>query len=393
METKNYINSYLRLSTLALVLVALPAHAQTADDEVDPEEQTVLDDSPFISPRADGMAGAISALADGTDANYYNPAGIGGIHEQKTNKSLIRKFYFIYAGLSINQNSYDTNKEMQQSGAASDATIGSAIIDTQKGERQFTRVSLTPNFGIGRLNFGPIYDMQLAAVPVGDDTDLVDMHYQEKVGLGMGLSVADPKGRLYLGAYATYLNIRDVNGRFLYTEMVDKQARQDAIKDDTSRYSGLGTNVGLLWKIADPGKPSLAVVARNLNDTRYSKVKGDGDELVAKEDLNVGFAVSPRLGKVGFFNFSIEGGHLSDESVEVNKKWRTGIELNFGDNGSESIFGLRAGGSQAGAAFGAQINLWLLGIQYANFPVDVGIENKRMIERRQSAVLSVNLAE
>ena len=36
--------------------------------------------NPIQSARAAGMAGALSTLADGIHAPYYNPAGIGGLY-------------------------------------------------------------------------------------------------------------------------------------------------------------------------------------------------------------------------------------------------------------------------------------------------------------------------
>lgn len=383
-----YLLCMLVLSTAGGVL----AQDETAAEEEDSELTTVLDDSPIMSPRAAGMGGALSALADGNDAAYYNPAGIGGIHYGKKKPKKARQFYFFHGGLSQNKNSQELGKEFRKEGAAKDATIGSAVLDAHAGERQYARAALFPNFGYSRFIIGPIADIQMAAIPQGEDTDLVDLHYQERSGVAFGASFTDPKERLYLGFFSSYLNIKDVNGEFLYTDVAEKERRKAAIKDFTNKYSGVANNVGLLWRIAKPATPSLAIVARNVGDTHYNKTKGDGENLVVKQDLTVGFAVSPPLGKIGFYNFTVEGAKLSDKNTAVKRKWKTAMEFTFGGRGTHAILGIRGGYNHAGASFGSHLNIGLLGFQYANFAEDIGIENNRVIERRQNFLFSIDLA-
>lgn len=379
--------------SVAVALAPWTVLAQSVDED-ERDQQTVLDSDPVLSTRGAGMGHALAPHADGNDAAFYNPAGIGGLHLGKEPKHRVRQFYFLYGGAAINENSQELNQEMRTKGAANDAAIGQAVIDANAGKRQYARVSLFPNLGYSRFMIGPIIDSQMAAVPIGDNTDLVDVHYRERTGIGMGFSVTDPKERLYLGVFATHLSIKDVRGEFLYTDMIDKTARQEAIKDETNKYSGIATNVGMLWRIAKEGAPTLAIVARDVGGTSYQKTSGDAEGgLDIPQDLTFGLGLSPALGKIGYFNFSVEGAHLTAKETAVEKKWRSGMEFNFGDRGIKSFFGLRCGGSDAGASFGTHLNLGILGAQYANFAEDIGVDNKRMIERRQAFIVSVNLAE
>ncbi|MEI6399197.1 MAG: hypothetical protein WCO71_10535, partial [Pseudomonadota bacterium] len=58
----------------------------------------------------------------------------------------------------------------------------------------------------------------------------------------------------------------------------------------------------------------------------------------------------------------------------------------------KSILGLRVGGNDAGASYGAHLNVGLMGLEAESHAVDIGIDNERLIERRSSAVISINVA-
>ena len=372
---------------------AVYAQQATQAEEDLRDYRAVLDDSPVVSPRSAGMARALSSHADATDAAYYNPAGIGGLHHGKNRPQTFRQFYFMYGGGEVNENSRSMQEDLSQGSGASDPDMATAVLDAHAGKRAYARTSFFPNVGFGRFMLGPIYDVQLAAVPLGQQSDLVDLHYQERQGLGFGFSVADAKERLYLGAFATHLSIEDVQGEFLYSDMIDKQLRKEQFDQVSAKYSGLATNVGMVWKIAKVATPTLSVAARNVGDSHYDQTSGETDRpLVFKQDLTVGFGVAPRLGKIGYFNFSAEAGNLTDENTSVSKKWRSGAEFNFGGRGAQSPFAIRGGINNAGPSYGAHFNLGILGLQYADFAEDVGYDNEREIERRQSVVFSVDLS-
>ena len=80
------------LTFLGLMIISQPLFSQEAATEITESDiQTVLDPSPFLSARASGLGGAMSTLSDGTEAVYYNPAGIGGLHiGSKKTKDLSR---------------------------------------------------------------------------------------------------------------------------------------------------------------------------------------------------------------------------------------------------------------------------------------------------------------
>jgi hypothetical protein len=381
---------------LVTLLMALPERSfgqttttptQTAD--------TVLDNTPFVSARAAAMGGALSTVADDLDALYYTPAMIGGLgYEGKSqNASVWRGVYFPYVGVSENQNASKTRQELSASGAQSDAGAGAAVMDANSGKRQYARASFIPiGLIFGRLAIAPVIDQQLAAVSVADSPGDVNMRYRTFNGLMVGTSVADNQNRLSLGVSQAIGTIEETNGTFQYLDMVDVDERKSILSDNRKTYEAKSTNVGITVRIPKSLTPSFSVTARNMGNTKnIAKSTGD-DPLEYPEDLTAGVSISPEIGKIGRLNVAIEAGYLTQKEMASVKKFRGGVELLlFGDD-AHSVLGLRAGGNAAGASYGAHLNLGLIGAGFESHAVDIGINNERVIERRQSAVVFINVA-
>lgn len=357
------------------------------------DTKIVLDDTPWISTRANAMGGAISSLSDGMDAPHYNPAGIGGIH-QKDDAPTVRMLNVPFLAASINENSSDLRKQLIEDNNDSDSAITSAILDANKDKRQYARVSFIPSIVVNRFMVSYIYDLQAAAVSQGSETGLVDTHYRATSGIGYGFSVGDRKGKLYLGAFFTHLQREETKGAFDYVSIDNRDLRRNLIKDNKKKYRGSASNVGLIWKIADKAMPTLGIVARDIGDTRYDSSEDGVDTIIVEEDISISFSVSPRIKKWMYLNFSIEGSDLTDHDTSLQKKLKTGLELTFGRNwGYRALAGIRTGYNNAGVSYGIFANIGLIGIQASSHAVDIGIDNDRLIERRTSAVFSVNIGE
>jgi len=88
----------------------------------------------------------------------------------------------------------------------------------------------------------------------------------------------------------------------------------------------------------------------------------------------------------------LEGHNLTDANTTLKKKVRIGMELNLGGFGSNSTFGIRAGYNAAGPSFGTNINIGLIQLEVASQSIDIGIDNRILVEKRKVAVFSVNMA-
>lgn len=379
--------------------------AEVGDSDYEPfsgpisEDSTALvalDDAPVTSPRAIGLAGAIGPVADDIEAIYFNPAGIGGFGWDGANPPALRKLYFPFAGVAANSNATKLNSDFGKEDGARDASIGSAIVDAHSGNRQYGRVSLGLGAIIKRTAIVPFHDQQMAAIAQGGGTDLVDLRHRSVSGIAWGTSIADPSASAFsIGVGGQYASVEQVEGEFAYLDLVNRDARTDAIKDHTYKFSGHALNVGLLWRFSKEAGTTLSVAARNAGNTRYTAAKPEEyDDLVIKEDLAVGFAMAPKLGRSGRLKWIIEATRLSDDEVTLRKKLKTGLEYLLGGGpGSYATFGVRTGYNSAGISAGLSLNLGILTLEAASQAEDIGLSNDRVIERRNVGAVTVNVAD
>jgi hypothetical protein len=339
------------------------------------------------------MGGALSTLADDFDALYYNPAGIGGgFGNNKSQSGAVRGFYFPYAAISLNQNAGAIRSEFNAQQAQNDASAGAAIIDANSGKRQYGRVSILPvGFILGRTAIVPVMDHQLAAVPVGDGTGQVKLRYRSFNGWLVGTSVSDAANKFSLGVSQAYGTIEETSGTFAYTDMVDSYERKKILKNSRSSFKAKAANAGMTLRIPKGANPTLSLVARNIGNSKNTAKNHADNDLVYDEDLTLGFSVSPTIGHIGRFNFVLEGAYLTQQQMATRKKIRAGAELLLGGDSSKSDLGIRAGGTDAGWSAGIHINIGLIGIEAESHAINVGANNKRLIERRTSAIVYIDL--
>lgn len=399
----NRVRAFLAVSTLVMTVYAGPLVAQdvasdssTASSEIAEENLTkvVLDDAPILSPRAAAMGGAIATMADDMDATWFNPAGIGGLHWGTTKLPAVRKLYFPSFGIAANSNVKEFNRDFRSEGAGKDADIGASLLDAHAGKRQYARTAATLGVVTSRIILLPYYDQQFAAVGQGNDTGRIDAKYRSMSGIGLGSSIAGPEESFYFGYHANYATVSEVTGEFQYQDIARKESRSQVIADNTQRYSGIAHTAGFIANVGKAASPKVAVVMRNVQGASFEAAKAAVEPLEFQEDLTVAFSVSPKLGRLGTVNWALEAGRLTDADVAMKKKLRTGLEFEYGEyRGSYTLFALRAGYNHAGSSFGLALNLGILAFDVASHAEDLGVGNNRVIERRNTASLSVNVAE
>lgn len=354
------------------------------------EARIVVDDSPFLSSRGAGMAGALSTSADSVDAPYYNPACIGGCQPQRSTGS-VRELYFPHVGGAVNSEALGTLQEMQKGGAATDGAVTRAVLDAHAGNRQYGRLSLYPGVVVGRLAFGPIVDQQVAALPASGD--LVSLRSRSVAGFGIGTSVTDNAGRFHLGVFTSYLTRQEIAGDVNYLDAVHAETRSKTLKDITTRYSGQSMSVGMVWKLADRMEPTLGVAVRDMGDTEYQPSKDGAELLLIEQDMSVGFSVRPRMSSNSTLLWVVEATRLQQEYLAMNKKFRTGMEWAFWGTGSFARLAFRAGYNLAGVSAGMSVNWGVIMMAVASQAEDVGVGNAHLVERRYVATLSMNIAD
>ncbi len=369
------------------------------------------------------MGGAISTVADDLDATFANPAGIGGLGMGKRKMPFIRKLYFPHTSGSANFNTKSLNKAFKEQSGQEDTAVGQSIIDAAEGKRQYGRVSAVTGLVLGRSIYVPFADYQVATVSQGNG--LVDTHYRSMTGMGAGFSAQDPGGVFSIGYFGYAAAVKQLKGSLSYLEMVDITARKEAFSNYTNEYSGVGHNLGMVWRIAKSGKPTLSLVAQDLGDTTLG-LNGElktaaqpslpetddetttevadsttatsefeiEEEIVYRRNTTIGFSLSPPLGKSSHINWVIEATHLDEKDMAMDKKLRTGLEYNiWGATGSYAAVSLRAGYNSAGGSAGAYLNLGIINFEASSYAIDIGVDNKKVIERRMTGTIGINVGE
>lgn len=388
------LRQYQRFYGVTIFTVILGSFQIASAQESDVKAKTVLDDSPWVSARAAGMGGALGGLADGIDAPYYNPAGIGNIH-QGGKAPFIRMLNFPLVGVGVNSNSLKLKQEHMAKEAKSDQAITDAILNANAGKRQYARYSVVPSILLGRVMLAYGYDAQLAAVSLGEENaNLIDTHYRVTKGPQLGFSITNKSERFYIGASASYLDLVEHKGQFTYGEIANPEIRPSLLAESRATYRGLSSNIGALWRLSKNYRPTVAIVGRNIGTSRYEPSSKDNEAIVVKENILLAFSISPKLGKWGYYSFTLEADKLSDDNTSIEKKVRMGMELTMGKRfGGLSGLGLKLGFNSAGVSGGMRINLGLMGLQLSSYGVDIGDENKKLIERRNIGMVSINLGE
>ena len=388
--------------------------AQASSDGEDPlKVQTVLDPSPFVSVRAAAMGGALSTLADGVHAPYYNPAGIGGLHWERQRPPRVRQVHFPYVGSGLNKNTQEINQSFQEAGGASDRAVGNAIVEANAGKRQYARASSLFTLGISRTLLMVYNDLQFSAFKSSEASDdgSIKAHYRSVSGGGFGFSVVDRKERFYMGMFQSSDSRKEFKGNFEYLDVVNVGDRTKTLQESSFQSSKKLTNMWMLWILAKTGRPAVAVVVRDYDSTHIlskdekSEIVGKSEDelteaeiamkeqLTIRQDVTIGFSVSPRIGKRSSMNFLVEAQNIQNQQIAINKKYRAAWELNLGGFGSEALFGLRAGVSVAGGSAGMSFNFGLLQFEAAVQSIDLGIGNEIVPEQRFLGVFSVNVLD
>ncbi|WP_141734702.1 hypothetical protein [Oligoflexus tunisiensis] len=354
---------------------------------------TVYDNAPWISARAAGMSEAVDPIANGMDAPYYNPAAIGGLH-YKQERPAVSQLYFPYLGLAYNRSSQSLNQALRSGGDLNDSSVSNELLQAYDGEHPYARLSLLPAITLYRVFLGYTYDVRAMSTPHETDTDLLDVNYREQSGPVIGTSYASKKRDFYVGISAQYLTRKVTQGSFPLATVNDGESRRKAFRDSQEKYAGVPVHVGALWTGYYKWRPSVSLVARNVASP---ELQSDDSEAAAhrlKEDLTLGFALSPNIGKWGMLNVVLEGNQLTQKSIPSKDKLRFGTELTFGNAfGAESGFSIRSGYSFAGVSYGLGANLGIFGLQAASFVEDIGADASRVIERRSVINLGINIAD
>lgn len=384
-----------RSRALLFSLIFAAPNPLFGQDSSEGRQKVRLDPAPWADARSSGLSRAVAPIANGIEAPYYNPAGIGGLYlegDGEDRPAVSRLTVPFFAG-SLHHNSARLQRQMSQGQGLDNTTMTDEILQAQQGKRHYARLSIVPNIQFYRMFLAYAYDQQLAAVAQDKAGEKIDIEMRISSGLYGGFSLADDTENFLFGLTVGHASRKVTAGTFSFAELNAPADRRAAFKAHQQYYDGLPIHTGMIWRIADEWRPTFSLVARDLTGTRYRSRNENVEDIRVQEDLSLAFALSPEVIDWGYANFVVEAEQLTETESSLVKKLRVGFELSIGNRfGSEAAFSLQTGYSSAGLSFGLGVNASILNIHIASYAEDVGIANHRVIERRHVANFAVNVA-
>lgn len=361
--------------------------------------------SPFVPGiRPLGMGGTFMAIADDTNAMFYNPAGLSRVDETYIS-FLDMRFETSQDTIDLGKYFWDNQDRLQGKGAYTTDNPMSNL--TTEDINKLTSVHVKfrydldvlsmawRNFAMGvygNLNLDVsikqqgLFDMRVGAVAESDL--LVPISYAHEIniqGLNDFFDDCLAGGRLSLGGTVKVFQRRSINENLSLFEIdgftkVDPLTGKSRLDNDVDNFvkgtMGYGFDLGTLYHV-NQLYSNFAIVVRDL----YTSI---GDETV-KPDLGFGYAYRPpwTFGPFKNFIFAFDLDGINDSTLTFFNKWHMGFETTF-----IGIFGLRVGAYQGYPSLG--VSLFGRAIQYANYSVEKGDYPGQIEERRHTLSFGFN---
>ena len=377
---------------------------ETSEEEVSDYPNNIkarFQPSLFVSARAAGMGGALSTLADGVHAPYYNPAGIGGLIDSKLEKESIRQLHFPYFGTSVNESMNGLVNELSKAQNTNSEEAKAALSKTA-GQHHVGRFSGVVNFNYLRYMAIAYYDSQVVALKKDPDTDEAEtpvaMNRMDMTGLGLGGSYRNQQKNLFVGAYLAFHSYSILKKGFMYESYSDAQARNKFAAENTYGYTGFNINIGISHIFYKKYNPIVSLVVRNVGKSKYKATtipQGGSSDSIHGVEQNVvlGVSASPEVHKDSYLNTIAEYQYIGNKVFAGRQKFRVAVEYTYGGFGSEASAGLRFGYNNAGISYGFNINLGLIQLEVSSAAINLGDAGEDLKERQDTMVLSVNILD
>ena len=322
------------------------------------------------SARGLGMGGALTAVATGSDAMLYNPAGL-----------IQQQFWKVELSGSTDKSDSDPDGFFSTFDGfpGSVEEVDAFLVESE--ESRYLREQLFASFHNGSgLGFGviDITTRQAQSAPGG-------VHYREErfTAVNMTLAWATDVRLIMWGITFRSMGRELIDEDFTSNELLDPEFDLD---DFRSEGNALAYDLGLIFRLPIPFiRPTIAVAQLNGNDPDFGFKKRPG----LTGEVNAAIAINPDLfGQDMDLVITAELRDASNTAFESEK--RTGKLDHFGaefsiwplDNG---IWGLqlRGGSSQGYISLGAGVNLaHYISVSAARYTEELGTSDNPQPEER-----------
>ena len=322
----------------------------------------------YTSIRGLGMGNAYSAVVDGRDALYYNPAGL----------SQNKGFAITLADLTAGANRSDivaTAVDLQDQNkyiSTIQNLYGKNIWGSGGGQAAITAP------GIG---FAAFEKLEASAMFNNPAATTIDLRYTNDYGFTFGAS-DDILPSVSIGASFSYIKrtgaVFPVGVSTLGTLSV--QDLKNQLNNSGSGYNG---SIGVLAAFPTPARPRGSLVFKNFGSTYFTRETGTKSLGSLNSEIDLGLAFDIPFPPVGKITPTVEYKYFNLTSEQLGKKIHLGVELDL------TLLQFRAGFNQGYYTAGVGLNLKFLKFNAATYGVELGEYPGQLEDRRYVASVTM----
>lgn len=323
-----------------------------------------------------GMGNAFTAVAQGHDALFYNPAGLSNI--STLSFGVLNPMVEISDKITDIQSDID-DTDMDDSGEVAD------LLREYVGEHQHAKTGLYPYVGFNIADYGVMISGigQASIDAEAHNPTWPEMHTDIVVDYGIlaGAGAKLPFFDLRVGAALKLLHRESLEQVYTAADIADDDF-EDRIEDDLKSGSGVSLDVGVLYTLPyfkDVVKTDVALAVQNIPKMDF------GDARDAKTQANIGVAVEKQFAKfslIGAMDYRDLTQSIGEES-DFPKRLHMGVEFRL-----PTILSVRAGLNQGYGTMGATLDLWFFKLDLATYAEEVGAYAGQREDRRYAGQLS-----
>lgn len=303
----------------------------------------------------------------GITAPYYNPAGIGGLFQETgKKKNQVRMLEFPHFAIAIDEDTYALNSEIAAVPDLNRTANLDQIAAAYLKRSQYVRATILPTLTYRRFLAQYLVDTQLTAIANPENNEEIEIALLETTGPAVGFSFSDNQQRFYFGMYTGFFDKTLTATTMSIAAFRNPETRNEIFKEAKRSYSGSPINTGLIWRFLKRWQSRLSLAVRDLGGTRYRSSDTAESDLVTKESLSLGFAITPTWKKWGLLDVNASLGHLTNSDISIGDGAALSFEYGYGGKTvQDSWISVRAGLQKVGFSFGLGFNLGILGIDLA----------------------------
>jgi hypothetical protein len=318
-----------------------------------------------------GMGGAFTAIADDSNAIFYNPAGLSRLNTWSFEIPVVAETS------KSNIDIYDEAKDVDFDSSAETANF----IRRHLGETADFRFGVVPNFV--NENFGVALLAQAKTSLRFDNAAFPEttVHSQGTGSAHVAMAHSFLEEKLSVGAGLKYIRASTLDETYTAQQIADSNFDQ-TIEDDFSDGSGFGVDLGIIYTLPFNLESTVGLSIINLGGADL----GDAGEI--DQQVNLGLAAKHTFEKVSWMHL-VGAVDLVDIFTQAGtdddyfKRVRMGFEVQM------PILTLRAGIYQGYGTYGASLNLKFAKLEYTSYAEEVGAFAGDSADRRHVIQLAL----